>query len=638
MRLPIVAALLLITFSAAAEDLSLSLTSPAWAGQGATVNVLYTVTGGTPSGTIQFTLPSTVQAGYAFGASKGCTIVTGSRGATFTCEATANGGFTYTVDQDAEPGLVITPTGQLTALDDPNSSNDSASVSTTVVGPADVAIAAAAPSFAVTNTPFEVAVTVTNHGPSEAKLLTVLLGVNQTVLDKPPTASCSVPSTELICTMPSLPTGASAAFRLRSDDVQFRETTVGTTVLVFAANGDPASGNNVTSYSVSFSSGSNWSLTGTATPSVHVNDVVTCVLQPHVSGPSLDATLAYTVPANAAFTSGVVTTPGVVDTECTQSGSTVYCRLRQASDHVTLTMKATAPGAMTHTATVTAPGDPQPADNTITLTTDVLPARAADLAVTLTPAAATVSPLVDTAVAMRVTNRGPEEARDVVARVTLPPALTLSPAPVGCRQAQSNVVECTFASLLAGASNDMTIHATAALTLGVQTIEATVSGSTTDSDPTNNSARALFDIEYPATVPDLVMTVAPDHTPVYVGEPVRYTYTVTNAGTAAAAGIGMFTASPASLQPVAAEFPSQGCIWYASGEQGFFNCLGGSVAAGQSVSWSVTFIPKAAGSMPTHATVTTSTAERVTINNSVTIAVDVVAKPELPTRRRSVRH
>ncbi len=174
--------------------------------------------------------------------------------------------------------------------------------------------------------------------------------------------------------------------------------------------------------------------------------------------------------------------------------TTVTCTttLLGASSSASFTFNVTAPssnGSITNTASVASVNEPASnnTNNSSAATTSVV-AIQADVSVTVTSIGSTTAgnPIVYT---LSAVNAGPVAATNVVVTASIPPGVTavsFTTAPsTSCAPSGLNVV-CTFTSIAAGGSANITISSTAA-DGGSMTVKASASASEPDPNTANNS-------------------------------------------------------------------------------------------------------------------------------------------------------
>jgi uncharacterized repeat protein (TIGR01451 family) len=158
---------------------------------------------------------------------------------------------------------------------------------------------------------------------------------------------------------------------------------------------------------------------------------------------------------------------------------------------------------------------------------------AADLEITKTDSPDPVVVGSNVTYSITVTNHGPAAASSVVVTDNLPANVTFfsCAAPGGtCNAGSGNGRTITFASIAAGASEPITLVATANGPAGTQISNtATVSSNTTDPIGANNSATATTDVNNP-TFADLSISKSDSPDPVFPTQTLTYTLIVTNNG------------------------------------------------------------------------------------------------------------
>ena len=213
----------------------------------------------------------------------------------------------------------------------------------------------------------------------------------------------------------------------------------------------------------------------------------------------------------------------------------------------------------------------------------------ADLGLTLTgsPAGATVGQSV--AYTTTVTNRGPQMASSVVATGTLP--------------------KCTVGTLAAGSSATCVASVTAS-SPGTLTQTMTVSASSADPVPSNNTASVSTTVTAAGGADlSLAMTDAPD--PVKRGATLVYTLVVRNAGPAASDGVAVTDALPSSVSLLGATSTKGTC----SGSS-VVNCAIGSLQPGETATVLISTRAATAGTTLNAAKVTATTTDPATSNNT----------------------
>jgi large repetitive protein len=318
---------------------------------------------------------------------------------------------------------------------DPVSANNSDTETTTVISHSDLSLTkveSSEPVIAGTNLTYTL--TVSNAGPSNAASLVVTdtLPANVTYQSFGGTTgwTCTLlTSNRLRCTRSSLTFNTSARIIVLTKVNSSAAGSLSNTAVVRSASIDDDSTNNTATIATAIIARADMSVTKTdsADPVAELQPLIYRVVVKN-NGPSDAAgvSLNELIPSEVTFGSAVPVPQGT----CTGSGP-VTCSLgalgvgKSITVTVTTTAKAVAnvPKMISNTATVnTTTTDPNSANNTQTITTQVLPA--ADLKLNLESALAQVntgSPLTYT---LWITNTGPSIANNVVITDTLPAELT----------------------------------------------------------------------------------------------------------------------------------------------------------------------------------------------------------------------
>jgi uncharacterized repeat protein (TIGR01451 family) len=271
---------------------------------------------------------------------------------------------------------------------------------------------------------------------------------------------------------------------------------------------------------------------------------------------------------------------------------------------------ASATGALSNTATVTAPADiPDPTpDNNSATDTDALVASA-DLSISKTDGVTTATPGGSVIYTITASNVGPSDATGATVTDTFPAPLTCTWTCVGsgggtCPASGSGNINSTV-NLPVGGS---TIH-TASCTIssaatGTLSNTATVTAPAGITDPTPGSNSAT-DTDTLVAIADLSITKTDGVTSAVPGDSVTYTITASNAGPSDATGATVTDTFPASLT----------CTWTCVGAGG------GTCPASGSGNINSTVNLPAGGSTIHTASCTISSAATGTLSNTATVTV-----------------
>ncbi|MBI1918453.1 MAG: DUF4394 domain-containing protein, partial [Planctomycetes bacterium] len=360
------------------------------------------------------------------------------------------------------------------------------------------------------------------------------------------------------------------------------------------------------------------------------------------------------VPANTTFvsfmqTSGpaftVTSTPPVGGTGTVTASIATLAAGASATFTFVVNVNANTPDGSTISNTATAfsgTADPNTANNSDTETTAVI--AQADLAVTKTDSPDPVVAGTNLTYTLTVSNAGPSDAQNVSLSDLIPanttfvsamqtsgPAFTLSTPPAG----GTGTFSATGATLAAGASATFTLVVNVnANTPDGSTISntASVSSSTTDTNPANNS-----DTETTAVIAqaDLAVTKTDSPDPVVAGTNLTYTITVSNAGPSDAQNVVLSDAVPANTTFVSFT-TAAGFIRTDStpvGGTGTITATAATLAAGASATFTLVVNVNASApngsTISNTASVSSSTTDTNAANDSATEPTAVIAQADL---------
>lgn len=384
--------------------------------------------------------------------------------------------------------------------------------------------AAPDPVDAGTNVAYTIVVTNSGVGTASGVTLIDILPAGTAFVSATPSQGTCTGTTTVSCDLGSLGTGAQATVTIVAT-VTGAGTINNTATVASGSNELFVFNNSATSTSV-INAMADLSIAKTDSPDpVAATDNLTYTLTITNAGPSpaTGPSITDTLPAGVTFVSA--TGPGAT---CNGVGGFVFCGLANlavgASVDVTIVVTPTAPGTITNTALVSSEElDPNPNNNTATQDTTVV-AASADLQLTKTDSPDPAIVNQNLTYTLTVTNNGPQSAQNVVLTDTLPAAVTFVSASAPCTQA-GGIVNCDLGTLASGAQTVITIVVTPTAE-GSLTNTATVSSSTADPNPANNSASAT------TTASAVPFTVSfpqgqPSSTTVNSGGAVTITVTIT---------------------------------------------------------------------------------------------------------------
>ena len=416
--------------------------------------------------------------------------------------------------------------------------------------------------------------------------------------------------------------------------------TITNTATVSSVTPDPDLTNNSSSASTTVAASADVAITKSASPGTFsAGQAASYTLTATNNGPS-DAqavTVTDTLPSGLTF-SAAVPSQG---SPCTQAAGTVTCNLgplpagAKATVIINVTVNPSTSGTVTNTATVasTTP-DPDLSNNTDTVVTPVTPVTpvppvvSADMAITKIGAPNPVFNGNALTYTLSVVNNGPSSAQAVTVSDPLPAEFAFGSVSttIGTCTQSSGTVTCDLGTMAAGAKATVTIVGTAHPgTPAVSfTNTATVSSTTPDPDPANNSASFTSDF-FGA---DVGITKVGSPKPVTAGNNLTYTLKVSNGGPDAATDVTVADPLPAGTSLVSATTGAGSC----SHSSGTVSCSLGDLAVGDTVTI-VIVVTVGAGVTPEEltntATVSSPTPDPGTSNNTATDTTEVVTNADL---------
>jgi uncharacterized repeat protein (TIGR01451 family) len=267
---------------------------------------------------------------------------------------------------------------------------------------------------------------------------------------------------------------------------------------------------------------------------------------PALAGGELTYTMTVSNQGPQTASSAVATLPVVAGLEFVSvsmpSGSASYADGQVVADLgdlpsggqsvVTVVLRAIAAGSVTETASVSSDSlDPDPSNNTSTVTTEVGPA--CDLVVQISADTDVVANGVAFNYTVTVTNNGPSDANSVNLSDTLPSgvALVSDSTDAGVTPTVSDgIVSVALDTLAAGTSATLSLAVTTTAQPGSMLVDsATVQGAQADPDTANNSATLSLPVR---GVSDLSVSATVQPGSGYVEQPLTFKVDVTNNGPA----------------------------------------------------------------------------------------------------------
>jgi len=606
-------------------------------------SVTYTITASNagPSNatgsTVSDTFPASLTCTWTcVGAGGGTCTASGSGNIAGTVNLPAGGSVTYTASCtiSASATGTLSNTATVTApagVTDPTPGNNSATDSDTLAPQANLAITktdgvtTATPGGSVTYT-----ITASNAGPANA--------TGSTVSDTFPASltctwtcvgagggTCTASGSGNIADTVSLPAGGSVTYTASCTISAAATGTLANTATVTTPAGvtDPTPGNNSATDTDTLAPQADLAITKTdGVTTAAPGGSVTYTITASNAGPAnaTGSTVSDTFPASLTCTWTCV---GAGGGTCTASGSGNIAGTVNlpTGGSVTYTascaISASATGTLSNTATVTAPAgvtDPTPGNNSAT-DSDTLAAQA-DLSVTKVDTPDPVTAGNNITYTITVNNAGPSNATSVSLSDTLPAGTTFVslPAVAGWSCTTGATISCSNPSMAVGSAVfTLTVAVGPSVTAGtVLSNTATVSATTTDPTPGNNSATATTTVNAAAGL-SISLTDAPD--PVVTGANLTYTISVTNAGPSNAATGTVSDTLPAGTTFVSMTVP------------GGWSCTNPAVGAGGTSSCTNTSVPVGTATLTLVVKVGTSFAPNATITDTATLtsATDATA-------------
>ncbi len=279
---------------------------------------------------------------------------------------------------------------------------------------------------------------------------------------------------------------------------------------------------------------------------------------------------------------------------------------------------ASVAGARTNTATITGDVTDTNAANNSASVTVTAAAQTADLVVTKTASANTVTVGNNVTFTIQVANNGPSASQNVRINDLLPAGLTFQSATPSVGTYNQTTGLWTIGTLNNGASATMTVVATAT-TVGTVTNTATASSDTTDPNTANSTASVNVTINAAAQTADLVVTKTSSANTVTVGSNVTFTIQVVNSGPSVSQNVRITDVLPAGLTFQSAT-PSVGTYNQTTGLWTI-----GTLNNGANATLTVVATAATAGAVINTATATSDTTDPNTTNSTASVSVTITA-------------
>ncbi|MEN0013574.1 MAG: isopeptide-forming domain-containing fimbrial protein, partial [Solirubrobacteraceae bacterium] len=603
---------------------------------GASTATGVTVTDTIPAGVTLLPLPAGCS---QVGAQVVCPIASLASGASqvFTLKATVDRAAAETPLQNV---------AQITGAEfDPDTSNNSTNVTTTVAAATDLKITKsvdktnAAVGDTVTYT-----LTATNDGPSTATGVviqdTVPAGLQITAI---PTlgggpGTCAFSGTSATCSPASIPSGGTRTMTIVTKVLASGAgVTLSNTGHVSGTQFDPDATNNTSAPVTTQVAGvADLSVTKSVDKtSGNVGDTLTYLLTVSNAGPQAATGTVVTDALPASLTRlGATPSQGTC-----AAGVPISCSLGTIPTGASATIQITAKvglsaagSTVTNTASVSGTlGDSNPTNNTASANTAVAPA--ADLQIVKTADKATANVGDTITWALKATNNGPSAATGVTVTDTIPAGVTLLPfaslpSGVTCTVSGQTVTCAEAGTIGSGATVTIPLSATvnrAAAETPLQNT-ATIGGSQLDPDTSNNLSKVTTNVNAAA---DLRVTKTANKATANVGDTITWTLAVTNDGPSVATNVVLTDDLPAGTTYVSSSITGGGSC-AVSGPQ--LVCTAGTLASGQTATATITSrVERANAESPVNNTgrATSDQFDPDTSNNVATAATTVGPSTDL---------
>jgi len=626
-------------------------------------NITYTqvITNNGPSSCGSSTFNEATPTGTNFGS----VAVVNAGGVTWTCPNTAPVACTaptvppgstatitaiYHVPTGTVSGTIITDIDTVSTSHDSNPANNSATETTAVAAGtvADLRVTnSATPNPVTAGSNITYTQTVTNGGPatSTTPKLVETISANTTAVSLTGPAGWTCVFATLTCTDgTNLANGATAGpFTLivTVNSNVASGTAITETDTISSTRTDPDPNNNSVTITTGVADAADLAITNTASPvPVQAGNNITYTQVVTNNGPSnaTTASMTETTPPNTTFQSISIPAGWSCTTPAVNGTGTINCTnpsLAAGSSSFTLVLKVnagTAAGtAFNDTATVaSAVNDSNSANNSATAADVVATATQADLVVTNTPSASSVTAGSNVTYTQAVTNNGPATATTLTFTQVTPPNTTFQsitpPAGWTCGTVPpaggTGTITCTATTMVTGTVNFSLILQVNSNTPSGTSITDTATASASNIVPglTTNTANATI-LVASANSADMAITKIGSPNPVTQGTPLTYTLSVVNNGPASATNATVTDTLPSTLTYLSSTTTQGSC----SEAGGTVTCLLGTMANAGTATITILTLPTSAGQISNTANVTADQTDSNLANNTSTWLETVIS-------------
>jgi uncharacterized repeat protein (TIGR01451 family) len=284
---------------------------------------------------------------------------------------------------------------------------------------------------------------------------------------------------------------------------------------------------------------------------------------------------------------------------------------------VTARVNEDATGSIDNTGSISvAGGDSDTTNNSSTASTTLTPQF--DVTLTKTADDTTPAPGSNVTYTIDLTNSGPSTATGVVLTDDIPAGLTFVSGTIEGQAATASGSTVTFPAI--DLADQETVSATLVFTVGADTSgtvtnTASVTADAGETDTTNNTASANI-TGTPQS--DLTVSKAVNETTAQAGDTLVYTITVTNSGVSTAVAATATDTLPSGVTFVSGSGPGGTAL---TANNGVVTVNGGDLAPGANFQFTInaTVDSGATGTLTNNVSVSTTTSETDTTNNSATV-------------------